>query len=207
LDIAVVFLVRFNTSIAALLRALYASIAMIVILCPGMHAPQLTDTFWNAVRQRYGELYAEAIPPAQEVPEANVWGVVPLHVLQFLNRSVSVTEPILMISFSAGVVGAIAAAWAWQLQGGSVRAFLALDGWGVPLSGSFPIYRLSHDKFTHWSSQPLGMGQAPFYAEPDVGHLDLWRSPEQAWGWWLRGDQPERITAADAICHILHQHL
>ncbi len=60
------------------------------------------------VRQRYGELYEEAIPPDQEVPEANVWDVLPLHVSQFLNRSVSVTEPILMISFSAGVVRAIA---------------------------------------------------------------------------------------------------
>jgi hypothetical protein len=91
-----------------LLRALYASIAMIIILCPGMHVPQLIDAFWKAVRKRYGELYEEAIPPDQEVPEANVWGVLPLHVSQFLNRSVSVIEPILMISFSAGVVRAIA---------------------------------------------------------------------------------------------------
>jgi hypothetical protein len=181
---------------------------MPIILCPGMHDPQLTDAFWNAIRQRYGELHvAKAIPMAYVVPEANIWGVSPLHVLHFLSQSVLVAEPILMISFSAGVVGAIAAAWAWQGQGGSIRAFVALDGWGVPLSGSFPIYRLSHDEFTHWSSQPLGMGQAPFYADPEVGHLDLWRSPDQAWGWWLQEAQPQRVTAAEAICRILHRHL
>jgi hypothetical protein len=181
---------------------------MTVILCPGMHDPQLTDAFWNVIREHYGKLYGgKDVPVAFMVPEANVWGVSPLHVLQFLGQSVSVTEPILMISFSAGVVGAIAAAWAWQLQGGSISAFVALDGWGVPLSGSFPIYRLSHDEFTHWSSQPLGMGQAQFYAEPGVGHLDLWRSPDRAWGWWLKEAQPRRVTAADAICGILHRHL
>jgi hypothetical protein len=178
---------------------------MTIVLCPGMHDPQLTDVFWEAIRQRYAELYrAEVLPAVYQIPEANVWGASPLHVLQFLHQVIPVAEPILIISFSAGVVGAIAAAWAWQLQGGSIRAFIALDGWGVPLSGSFPIYRLSHDEFTHWSSQPLGMGQAPFYAEPDVGHLDLWRSPDRAWGWWLRDAQPQRVTAADAICQILH---
>jgi hypothetical protein len=173
-----------------------------------MHEPQLTDAFWNAVRQRYAQLYSlEIMPMAYKVPEANLGGISPLHVLQFLTQSIAVTEPILIISFSAGVVGAIAAAWAWQLQGGTIRAFLALDGWGVPLSGSFPIYRLSHDEFTHWSSQFLGMGEAPFYAEPEVEHLGLWRSPDQAWGWWLHNSQPQRTTAADVICHLLHQHL
>jgi hypothetical protein len=172
-----------------------------------MHDPHLTDAFWHAIQRRYVELYGgEVRPVACRVPEASLWGVSPLHILHFLNQAVSVTQPILMISFSAGVVGAIAAAWAWQAQGGSIRAFAALDGWGVPLSGSFPIYRLSHDEFTHWSSQPLGIGQAPFYAEPEVGHLDLWRSPDQAWGWWLQDAQPQRVTAAEVICSILHQH-
>jgi hypothetical protein len=177
---------------------------MTVVLCPGMHDPQLTDAFWKAIGQRYRQLYTKVIPTAFQVPEANLWGVSPLHILRFLHQSVSISEPILIISFSAGVVGAIAAAWAWQLQGGSIRTFVAMDGWGVPLSGSFPIYRLSHDEFTHWSSQPLGMGQAPFYAEPGVGHLDLWRSPDQAWGWRLQDNQPQRVTAADAICRILY---
>jgi hypothetical protein len=180
---------------------------MTIILCPGMHDPHLTDAFWKSIGQRYAELYTgEFTPVAHQVPQANVWGVSPLHILEFLNQTVSVPQPILMISFSAGVVGAISAAWAWQLQGGLVHAFVALDGWGVPLTGSFPIYRLSHDEFTHWSSQPLGMGQAPFYAEPGVEHLDLWRAPDQARGWWLRDHNPERFTAADVICHILHQH-
>ncbi len=180
---------------------------MPIVLCPGMHDPQLTNAFWNVIQKRYCKLYAEeATPSAFIVPDTG-WSFSPLHVLTFLNQSVSVTKPILVIGFSAGVVGAIAAAWAWQLQGSSISAFVALDGWGVPLSGSFPIYRLSHDEFTHWSSQPLGMGQAPFYADPEVEHLDLWRSPDLAWGWWLQGKKPERATAAEVICRILHQHL
>jgi hypothetical protein len=97
----------------------------------------------------------------------------------------------------------IGAAWAWQQQGGTIRALVALDGWGVPLYGSFPIYRLSHDEFTHGSSQVLGMGQNPFYAEPGVPHLELWRSPDRAWGWWYKEGQRERTNAAIVIRSIL----
>jgi hypothetical protein len=85
--------------------------------------------------------------------------------------------PILIISFSAGVVGAIAAASIWQSIGGTIRAFIALDGWGVPLYGNFPIHRLSHDAFTHYTSSLLGSGEDSFYADPSVAHETLWRSP------------------------------
>lgn len=181
---------------------------MAVVLCPGIHEPQLTESFWNFIQQRYVQLFADKPPVPLVIPEANPWGVSPSHVLRFLEQSVSIAEPILMISFSAGVVGAIAAAWVWQLRGGSVSAFVALDGWGVPLSGLFPVYRLSHDEFTHWSSQPLGMGQSPFYADPGVEHLDLWQSPDQALGWWLQdGQQQQHVSAAEVICHILHRSL
>lgn len=178
---------------------------MVVILCPGFHDPQLTGNFWDAVRRQSAQQGGDSLTTALVVPGATPWLLSPLYVLNFLNQAVSITEPILIISFSAGVVGAIAAAWGWQAQGGSVCAFVAIDGWGVPLGGTFPIYRLSHDRFTHWSSQPLGMGQAPFYAEPGVAHLDLWRSPELAWGWWLKEAQPQRMTAAQVICHILYR--
>jgi hypothetical protein len=51
------------------------------------------------------------------------------------------------------------------------------------------------------------MGQDPFYAEPGVPHLDLWRSPDQAWGWWRNNQQPQRTNAAAAIRQLLDRHL
>jgi hypothetical protein len=136
-----------------------------------------------------------------------------LHILQFLHDRLHhrLESPVIFISFSAGVVGAIAAAWQWQLLGGDVKAFIAIDGWGVPLSGKFPIHRLSHDYFTHWSSSLLGSGQDNFYAEPAVDHLTMWRSPQSVQGWWVDSSQGEittpktRLTAAEFL-HLLLKH-
>ena len=61
-----------------------------------------------------------------------------------------------------------------------MKALIAFDGWGVPLVGNFPIYRISHDQFTHWSSELLGKGDKSFYADPPVEHLDLWRSDKDS---------------------------
>jgi hypothetical protein len=177
---------------------------MTIVLCPGIHDAQLTQIFWNVIRQTdlkcgsWGD-----ISQVYTVEDARSWGFSPLHVLDYLNKTVSPDDPLILISFSAGVVGAIGAAWAWHHQGGKVSALLALDGWGVPLYGPFPIYRLSHDYFTHWSSQGIGMGQETFYADPSVGHLDLWRSPDQAWGWWER---TQWSNAAAVICQILQKN-
>jgi len=110
----------------------------------------------------------------------------PLAVLAFLQRSLPSppeAAPLRLIAFSAGVVGAMGAAHLWQSQGGRIQWVMALDGWGVPAWASFPVYRLSHDGFTHWSSMPLGGSSLAFYADPPVEHLDLWRSPQQAVGW------------------------
>ncbi|NJK53546.1 MAG: hypothetical protein HC936_13370 [Leptolyngbyaceae cyanobacterium SU_3_3] len=60
-----------------------------------------------------------------------------------------------------------------------------MDGWGVPLGGDFPIYRVSHDRFTHWSSAWWVAGLDSFYADPAVAHLDLWRSPQTVQGRWV----------------------
>lgn len=120
----------------------------------------------------------------------------------------SLEQPTIWLAFSAGVVGAIGAAWGWQLAGGQVRTFIALDGWGVPLYGSFPIHRLSHDRFTHWSSALLGAGSDSFYADPAVEHLDLWRSPATVRGWWIpatmgRSQARTRTTAAVFLRQML----
>jgi hypothetical protein len=108
------------------------------------------------------------------------------HILRFLRQQLPrqghLSRDLVVISFSAGVVGAIAAAWMWQQTGGQIQAFIALDGWGVPLLGHFPIYRLSHDYWTHWTSALLGSGSESFFADPPVSHLDLWRSPQTVTG-------------------------
>ena len=91
----------------------------------------------------------------------------------------------MIIAFSAGVVAGFTAACQWQQQGGTIKGLIAFDGWGVPLLGDFPIYRVSHDEFTHYSSAILGTGNISFYADPAVDHLDLWRSPHQVRGWMI----------------------
>lgn len=169
-----------------------------------MHSPDLTVSFWRSIRHEFGRLYPRhPLTDPDTVPQAEQWGFTPWPVRQHLSQTVDLADPLVFIGFSAGVVGAIAAAWAWQRQGGTIRAFMALDGWGVPLAGSFPIYRFSHDAFTHWSSQPLGIGQQPFYADPGVAHLDLWRSPHQVWGWRVYPSHRVRMTAAEALCRSL----
>jgi hypothetical protein len=175
-----------------------------IVLCPGIHPPDLTASFWNAIQSvKLPNALAHEHLDSFIVPHAQQRAFSPVHTLQFLSQSFAISEPLVLIGFSAGVVGMAGAAWAWQQQGGTIRTLVALDGWGVPLHGSFPIYRLSHDGFTHWSSQVLGMGQDPFYAEPGVSHLDLWRSPNRAWGWWHKEGKRERANAAIVVRQIL----
>lgn len=162
---------------------------MSLVICPGIHEPDLTQSFLA----RLGEpLWDYLVFPAERYPAYSAFHILDFLHRQFRNplrndRSVQhwVNVPLVFISFSAGVVGAIGAAWAWQLMGGHVKAFIALDGWGAPLYGEFPIHRVSHDHFTHCSSALLGDGADSFYADPPVGHLDLWRSPDIAQGHWV----------------------
>ncbi|QLE57377.1 hypothetical protein [Nostoc sp. TCL26-01] len=170
---------------------------MNVIVCPGIHDSALTDSFISGwlCTDSHGSMSQHHL----NVLVAPVQGMSVLsspHILWFLcDRLGNQREsPLIFISFSAGVVGAIAAAWQWQLLGGNVQAFIAIDGWGVPLWGNFPIHRLSHDYFTHWSSLLLGSGQHNFYAQPPVDHLTMWRSPQIIEGWWI--DSSEGITTA-----------
>jgi hypothetical protein len=157
-----------------------------IVLCPGIHPPDLTASFWNAIQSvKLPNALAHEHLDSFIVPHAQQRAFSPVHTLQFLSQSFAISEPLVLIGFSAGVVGMAGAAWAWQQQ------------------GSFPIYRLSHDGFTHWSSQVLGMGQDPFYAEPGVSHLDLWRSPNRAWGWWNKEGKRERANAATVVRQIL----
>jgi len=181
---------------------------MSLIICPGIHDPKLTESFLTGLLSaKVGQKPKNIlIFPIQDYPAYSS-----VHILHFLHQNHSLSSPIIFISFSAGVVGAIAAAWGWQLSGGKVTAFIALDGWGVPLTGNFPIHRLSHDYFTHWSSALLGSGEDSFYAAPSVEHLALWQEPQTVSGWWIqpstrKSEQKTQTTAAQFITMLLDRY-
>ncbi|MBD2542151.1 hypothetical protein [Coleofasciculus sp. FACHB-SPT36] len=192
---------------------------MSVIICPGIHDPALTQSFLEELQPKKGEKLL--IFPVQEFAAysaADIYNYLRVN-LGSPNPQASLNlgspnpqaSPLIFISFSAGVVGAIGAAWLWQLSGGTVKALIALDGWGMPLSGNFPIHRLSHDYFTHWSSAVLGSGEESFYADPPVEHLELWRSPQTAQGWWVssvKGKAETRTytTAAEFLASLLQRY-
>ncbi len=174
-----------------------------VIVCPGIHSSHLTDDFLQELRQIESNLGKDLVVfPTHNYPAYSI-----KNIEKFLKTNFGLPKtapPIVFIAFSAGVVGAFGAAQAWQNEGGLIKAFIALDGWGMPLWGNFPIYRLSHDYFTHWSSALLGAGKESFYAEPGVEHLELWRSPHTVTGWWHSDfGCRSRCTAAEFLGHLL----
>jgi hypothetical protein len=188
---------------------------MTVIICPGVHSSELTESFLRGAGRQITDylVFPSETSPPYSAP----------HIVDFLTRQFAIPRqqashsaglprvPLLFISFSAGVVGAIGAAWIWQSLGRTVKGFIALDGWGVPLYGNFPIYRMSHDRFTHHSSAVLGRGRESFYADPPVSHLDLWRSPQIIPGWHVveAGDRDvshRPTTAIEFLTTLLAQH-
>lgn len=168
---------------------------MTIIICPGMQNPALTSSFVSRLCERDKNCRASVPEAYRNLDSVNILnfpgnGLLPLsgfHILEFLHQNINdrLKSPVVFISFSAGVVGAIAAAYGWQLSGGHVKAFIAIDGWGVPLFGDFPIHRISHDYFTHWSSSLLGGGDNSFYADPPVDHLQMWENPQDVQGVWV----------------------
>ncbi|MEM9537986.1 MAG: hypothetical protein AAGA60_00580 [Cyanobacteria bacterium P01_E01_bin.42] len=170
---------------------------MKIFICPGMHSPELTDSFIENLGLSRDRLL---ILPPHIPPYSGI------EILDFLNCNCDRTASLLCIAFSAGVVGTIFAASVWQGQGGTVSALIALDGWGVPLVGDFTIYRLSHDYFTHWSSALLGAGEESFYADPGVEHLELWRSPRTIRGWRNARHDKIRCSAAEFLWDLLQRY-
>jgi hypothetical protein len=180
-----------------------------LVICPGIHEPQLTDRFLRVLKARKIIFAPPLIFPTQKYPAFSGF-----HILQFLQQELPEANKnaLVFLSFSAGVVGAIAAALAWQANGGQIIAFIALDGWGVPLFSNFPIHRLSHDEFTHWSSALLGSGGDSFYADPPVEHLDLWRSPDLVTGWAIAKNANGKetrtaIAQTEFLSKLLQQYL
>ncbi|MGB7417063.1 MAG: hypothetical protein WA902_22910 [Thermosynechococcaceae cyanobacterium] len=193
-----------------------------IIICPGFHDRIWTDQFMQGIRFPNPE--SVWVFPAERYPACSG-----IHIFNFLydiscssvrfNTAIDAEvrqsnafalKPIL-IGFSAGVVGVMQAAWAWQQLGGSIAAIIAIDGWGVPLLNDVSCYRLSHDLFTHWSSAVLGQGCDRFYADPSIPHAKLWQHPQNAQGWWIYDHESETApktatTAADFIHHLLRRH-
>ena len=185
---------------------------MNVILCPGIHEYSLTKSFTeNLTNVTYNDLPNQSSVNILEFPASNLSVLSGFHVFEFLRESLTnqLKSPVVFIGFSAGVVGAITAASLWQIFGGNVKAFIAIDGWMVPKIGNFPIHRMSHDYFTHWSSCLLGSGDHNFYAQPAVEHLELWRSPSTVGGNWVdspSGELPLPLTAAEFINILLKRY-
>jgi hypothetical protein len=176
--------------------------SMPIVICPGIHPPELTDDFLAGL----GWTAAAAHQPERFVCPHTDPAYSPWHIWQRLQQRDRST-PLLFISFSAGVVGAIGAARLWHKHGGLVSALIALDGWGVPLVGDFAIHRLSHDWFTHWNFG--GPSPDSFYADPGVPHLTLWQSPQSVIGWQVEA-RNERIktstTAANFITDLVQRY-
>jgi hypothetical protein len=190
---------------------------MPIIICPGIHEPALTESFIQACLHQSGE----SVSNVKQVdilifPGQGYLTLSAFHILHFLcdsfgapsyRLSNKLKSPVMFICFSAGVIGGIGAATAWQLLGGHVQAFIAIDGWGVPLAGNFPIHRLSHDHFTHWTSAYLGMGENNFYAEPAVDHLAMWQSPQSVQGQWVNPSfgfsPPKNYLSASEFLNLL----
>lgn len=194
---------------------------MSVIICPGVHPPELTQGFLEGIGKLLNLKQVYVLPTSQFPAYSG------LHILKFLSRQPSAQvqlqhctlHPLVLIGFSAGVVGAIGAAQILQSLGGQVKAVIAFDGWGVPLLGNFPIHRVSHDRFTDWSSTLWGRNDSSFYADPDIAHLDLWRSPQTVQGWTTEavdsastarlagyGQKQYATTAAQFLKHLLIQY-
>lgn len=157
-----------------------------------MHPPASTEGFIAGVQL---PLELLSVFPSDRQPVYS-----PQHILNFFAPS----DSVLIIAFSAGVVGAIAAARIWHRQGIQIAALIAIDGWGVPLFGDFPIHRVSHDRFTHWSSIVLGGNATHFYAEPPVEHLAIWQSPESVQG--VVEPSNRVVTAATFISELVEAY-
>jgi hypothetical protein len=212
---------------------------MSLIICPGIHPPELTNSFLAGLEDlsqtpltaklKYFVFPSDRYPPYSAFHILEMlygWVGKPGQNLERSNQnpfleslscsSNSSNSSLVFLGFSAGVVGAIGAARTWQRSGGEVKALIAVDGWGVPLRGEFPLYRVSHDFFTHWSSALLGIGEESFYADPPVPHLELWRSPQTVQGYRLRGKErsPSQVphsstqptTAAAFLLNLLTRH-
>ncbi len=196
-------------------------------ICPGFHDPSLTQSFLDALISAWGSTWCDRFLLGVVPPEVPPYG--PEQILEHLEgclrgqglgewgvgsggvgseeQGVRTGVALVWVGFSAGVVGGLLAARRWHREGlgrglgCSVAAFMAIDGWGVPLWADFPVYSLSPDRFAYETMRPLRSPQLPhFYGDPGVSHLALWESPHRALGWEeSAGGERLRLTAAQYL--------
>ncbi|WP_008310250.1 hypothetical protein [Leptolyngbya sp. PCC 6406] len=160
---------------------------MAIILCPGSHPRGWTHEFLAQLKEAAPELMS-TIRVAPTSP-GDAWS--PYALRRWLQTQDWTEEsptglrlsPLIFVAFSAGCVAAAGVAHYGSVQGHTVGAVIALDGWGVPIVGPFAVYRLSHDFITHQTTHWPRSGQGHFYADPPVPHRDLWRTPATVTGW------------------------
>lgn len=167
-------------------------------ICGGVNAPENTQ-----------QMIANMVQyPAFNLPTRQVQlAISPLEIFS-IPRLWSAMEcpagPAIFLAFSAGCIAAVGAARHWHHHGGQVLGLFAVDGWGVPLMESFPVHRLSHDRFTHLTSTLPGLG-THFYADPAVAHLKIWQVPSQVHG--LSTPHGETTTAARFLADWIEHYL
>lgn len=156
-----------------------------LVFIGGFHNSKITNNFVDYLYAEIQEIrhFPSIIIPPNKVQPYDGLGAYNF-LWNYLNPSLNYLPSLILITFSAGVVGGVTLANLWENKGGKVNFLLAFDGWGVPLMTRFPSYHLSHDYFTHLSSYLFGGNENRFYAAPDVEHLHLWRSPLNIKGWW-----------------------
>lgn len=175
-----------------------------VLICPGFHAAKLTEQFVQSVFDPADRSLGNFYPVVADVFCADPFAVFDW-IVQSLGLPEVVTNPLLAIGFSGGVVGLSGALLRWQQAGGQVKKLIAIDGWGMPIVG-LPVCRLSHDGFTHWSTLPIGAGKVNFYANPSVEHLQMWADPARVVGQAMTGWQMQsgaQTNAAEFIRRVL----
>ena len=173
------------------------------VICGGIHPFEYTQSFVSHLTENIPSIRSEnlCIIPTTEIPPYDV-----VKIEQYLQEEYG--QPthnleLILIGFSAGVVGCIGAGRLWYRKGGIVKCLLAFDGWGVPLMADFPCYRLSHDYFTHVTSQFLGGENQSFYAQPAVSHLDLWRSISSVQGYWQNNQKLKKSNLIEFLQSII----
>ena len=169
-----------------------------VIVCPGFNQAELTDGLVRSLPYFTRPYVVRGLP------------ISPFDIYQWLSDTFgnpATQPPLVGIGFSAGVIGLAGALFLWQQAGGKVARLFAVDGWGVPLLG-LSVVRISHDRFTHLTTLPLGAGELNFYADPSVEHLSLWGAPDQVMGrsvpWWQTADGVgDLMSAQDFLAQSL----
>ncbi len=164
-----------------------------VIICPGFNRAEMTEGFVRSLPSFTRPRIVPSVP------------ISPFEIYQWMTDTLgnpATQPPIVGIGFSAGVVGLAGALFLWQSSGGKVTRLFAIDGWGVPVLG-LRVVRISHDRFTHLTTLPLGAGEINFYADPSVDHLSLWGTPELAIGfcvpWWQVAEGAGKRMSAKAF--------